>query len=82
MGALGQRLHGHARAATGIATSASVVPRARPFDTFPVEVRAAYSPLYETCIRFLSGRVRWTFTGGGEGEPDVFEMEEADHWLW
>lgn len=59
-----------------------VVPRARPFDTFPVEVRAAYAPLYETCIRFLSGRVRWTFAGGDEGEPDVFEMEEADHWLW
>ena len=57
-----------------------VVRPSRPFDALTFELRTAFSSLFQTCIRHMSGRIRCTLLN--EGENDVYDLEETDSWLW
>lgn len=54
----------------------------RPFDGFSSGLRVAYSALFQTVIRHVSGRIRLTFTPSSNGGFDVYDIVEADRWLW
>ena len=57
-----------------------LVRPSRPFDALTAELRAAFAPLYQTCIRHMSGRIRCTFVS--VGDSDAYDIEETDGWLW